>query len=81
MIFQDNHSTIVMEEDTVRKEFQEDLIVRKPNITIYRCCPTERYIRTVRIPGDLCYHCKFSISTLSPPPASDLGKNNRALWL
>ena len=35
MIFQDNHSTIVMEEDTVRKEFQEDLIVRKPNITIY----------------------------------------------
>ena len=19
-----------------------------------RCCPTERYIRTVRIPGDLC---------------------------
>ena len=35
MIFQDNYSTIVMEEDPVRKEFQEDLIVRKPNITIY----------------------------------------------
>ena len=35
MIFQDNHSTVVMEEDTVRKEIQEDLIVRKPNITIY----------------------------------------------
>ena len=35
MIFQDNHSTIVMEEGKVRKEFQEDLIVRKPNITIY----------------------------------------------
>ena len=35
MIFQDNHSTIVMEEDNVGKEFQEDLIVRKPNIIIY----------------------------------------------
>ena len=35
MIFQDNHSTIVMEEDTVRKEFQENLIVRKRNITVH----------------------------------------------
>ena len=63
MIFQDNHSTVVMEEDTVRKEFQEDLIVRKPNITIYLLSLQIFYFNP------------------TPPPASDLGKNNRALWL
>ena len=29
-----------------------------------RCCPTERYIRTVRIPGDLW--CMFTFAFLSP---------------
>ena len=28
--------------------------------TCNRCCPTERYIRTVRIPGDLCTSQKFT---------------------
>ena len=64
MLFQDNHSTIVMEKDTVRKEFQEDLIVRKPNTTIY--------LLSLQI---------FNFNPTPPPPASDLGKNNRALWL
>ena len=64
MLFQDNHSTIVMEKDTVRKEFQEDLIVRKPNTTIY--------LLSLQI---------FNFNPTPFPPASDLGKNNRALWL
>ena len=34
-ILRDNHVTIAMEEGTVKKEFQEDLVVRKPNIIIY----------------------------------------------
>ena len=68
MLFQDNHSTIVMEKDTVRKEFQEDLIVRKPNTTIY--------LLSLQI-----FNFNPTPPPPPPPPASDLGKNNRALWL
>ena len=66
MLFQDNHSTIVMEKDTVRKEFQEDLIVRKPNTTIY--------LLSLQI-------FNFNPTPPPPPPRVIWEKNNRALWL
>ena len=34
-IFRDNHVTTVMEEDTAKKDIQEDLVVRKLNIKIH----------------------------------------------
>ena len=34
-IFRDNHVTTVMEEDTAKKDIQEDLMVRKLNIKIH----------------------------------------------
>ena len=34
-IWRDNHVTTVMEDGTAKKDFQEDLVVRKLNITIY----------------------------------------------